>query len=494
MQLKTIYILIVTLSFLLSSDINSDNNTQSKEEKKRWSLFKKKDKSNSVDELVDDENIEEEKSLEESSEEDSKLSKKEKKKAEKKKKKEEKKKKKAEKKKKKAEKKKDKKGLFNFLKKKSDDEESSEEELKEENDLSDSSTDTDSSEGNDSLDESATSSEQDVIDVDTSNNELVQAIIAQNKKIDLLIQHLDPSESIVEDSESDQDSTDMLELLQIVQNKFSEIDLAVSGSDSLFMSISKDMENLQNKIESINIRLETKIQSIEMSSDIYTDELNQRVDSLEENFSSGGSGIQELKDMNKDLILKMLKVDDKYSSEISRLEGKIEELQNGMSNLKEINKDLVVSALTQPKDDVVSKPSSNTKKSSSKISKSIYKKKYDEAYLAYLDANYDKSLSIFQELLNINDANDLTDNCQYWVGEIYYSMKDYNQAIDAFNAVFNYKENNKGAYAYYKLGLCYLNVDNTDKAVESFNKVVSDYSNQSDLVKKSEQFISKYSK
>ena len=493
MQLKTIYILIVTLSFLLSSDINSDNNTQSKEEKKRWSLFKKKDKSNSVDELVDDENIEEEKSSEKSSEEDSKLSKKEKKKAEKKKKKEEKKKKKEEKKKKKEEKKKDKKGLFNFLKKKSDDDKSSEEELKEENDSSNSSTDTDSIEGDDSLDDSATSSERE-IDADTSNNELVQAIIAQNKKIDLLIQHLDPSESIVDDSESDQDSTDMLELLQIVQNKFSEIDLAVSGSDSLFMSISEDMENLQNKIESINIRLETKIQSIEMSSDIYTDELNQRVDSLEENFSSGGSGIQELKDMNKDLILKMLKVDDKYSSEISRLEGKIEELQNGMSNLKEINKDLVVSALTQPKDDVVSKPSSNTKKSSSKISKSIYKKKYDEAYLAYLDANYDKSLSIFQELLNINDTNDLTDNCQYWVGEIYYSMKDYNQAIDAFNAVFNYKENNKGAYAYYKLGLCYLNVGNTDKAVESFNKVVSDYSNQSDLVKKSEQFISKYSK
>ena len=114
--------------------------------------------------------------------------------------------------------------------------------------------------------------------------------------------------------------------------------------------------------------------------------------------------------------------------------------------------------------------------------------------MAYIDANYKKSLSVFQELLDLDDINDLTDNCQYWMGEIYYSMKDYLKAIDAFNDVFNYKDNNKGAYAHYKLGLCYLNIGDTSKAVDSFKKVVSDYNNQSDLVKKSEQFISKYSK
>ena len=67
-------------------------------------------------------------------------------------------------------------------------------------------------------------------------------------------------------------------------------------------------------------------------------------------------------------------------------------------------------------------------------------------------------------------------------------------AIDAFNKVFNYKDNNKGAYAQYKLGLCYLNINNTNKAVDAFKKVISDYNDQAELVKKSEQFISKYSK
>ena len=198
--------------------------------------------------------------------------------------------------------------------------------------------------------------------------------------------------------------------------------------------------------------------------------------------------------MNKDLILKMLKIDDKYSSEISRLENKIINLEGGVSNLKDINKDLVVNALTQPNDKSKSASTNNSIGSSSKISKSIYKKKYDEAYLAYLDANYKKSLTMFEELLDTDNVNDLTDNCQYWVGEIHYSMKDYSKAIEAFKKVFNYEDNNKGAYAHYKLGLCYLNIDDINKALDSFSKVVNDYNDQNDLVQKSKQFINKYSK
>jgi len=501
MQLKTFYILIITLSLLLSNDIDLDNDTQPKEEKKKWSLFKKKNKSNDINDVVEDESDEEtENTSDESSEDNSNLSKKEKKKEEKKKKKEDKKKKKEEKKKKKEEKKKDKKGLFNFLKKKKteDEEDSPGDESKEGNSEEDVPSESDN-EGTDSENNSSDSSTESTDDSGSSlsvssDNELIEAIIEQNKKIDLLISHLDPSNSIVQESIPNQDSTDILELLQIVQNKFNEIDLAATGSDSLFMSISEGMESLQNKIESMNIRLETKIQSIEMSSDIYAEELNGKVDSLEKNFSLDGSGIQELKDMNKDLILKMLKVDDKYSSEITRLENKILEIENGVSSIKEINKDLVVSALTQPKENTIQKTAPNPIKESPEISKSAYKKKYDKAYLAYLDANYDKSLLMFQELLDTNGVNDLTDNCQYWVGEIYYSMKDYSQAINAFNKVFNYDNNNKGAYAHYKLGLSYLNIGDTNKAIESFNSVISDYSNQADLVKKSEEFIRKYSK
>ena len=494
MELKRFYIFIITLSLLMSQDVTKDDTSQTQQEKKWWSLFKKKDRAGDLGDIVEEENEEPiQESLSET-EEEPKVDKKQKKKE----KREERKRKKEEKKEKKEESNKDKKGLFNFLKKKTDKEDTSpdieaEEEL--DFDSKDSSSEVkDEPADTINIDESLEDSNKSV--PSNNENELIQAIIEQNKKIDLLIEHLDPSGSISKEDSSleDSDSTDMLELLQIVQNKFNEIDIAVSGSDSLFINIEEDMKNLQNKIESINIRLETKIQSIEMSASMSETELHQKVDSLKENFSSDGDGIQELKDMNKDLILKMLKIDDKYSSEISRLENKITNLEGGVSNLKEINKDLVVSALTQPNDKSSSKSINNSKKSSSKVSKSIYKKKYDEAYLAYLDANYKRSLLMFEELLDIDNVNDLTDNCQYWVGETYYSMKDYTKAIDAFNKVFDYKDNNKGAYAHYKLGLCYLNLGQTDDAIASFSNVVNDYSDQNDLVQKSKQFINKYSK
>ena len=76
--------------------------------------------------------------------------------------------------------------------------------------------------------------------------------------------------------------------------------------------------------------------------------------------------------------------------------------------------------------------------------------------------------------------------------QIHYSLKNYNKAIESFNNVFAYKNNNKGVYAQYKLGLCYLNIKNTDSAIDAFRKVISNYPNQSDLVRKSQNFIEKY--
>jgi len=489
MQLKFIYILFSLLSLLFSKETVYDTTDTLPEGSGTYAYFNVSTDSEEKDEKKDESDEEEDSD----SEKDSKELEKQKKKEEKRKKKEEKKKAKEEKRKQKEAKKKAK----EEKKKKSKEENSS--------DKSDASSQTDSSVTDEEMpsksqnlskeDNSITNS----IDLSSSGNmenKLLQAIYDQNKKIDLLVQHLSPSESSAIDVSSKDDSMEMLELLQIVQNKFYDIDETITGSDSLFSSLSNELSSLGEKIETINIRLETKIQSLEMSQYILKDETSSRIDSLEMNFSSGGTSIKELEDLNKDLILKMLKIDDKYTSEIERLENKITELDNSISTLKKINKDLVVTALTQPqKEDPVSNDSdsstANTNAPTTELTND-YKKNYNDAYSAYLDANYDRSLSMFEELLERDIVNDLTDNCQYWVGEIHYSTKNYSQAITAFNKVFSYQENNKAAYAQYKLGLCYLNINDTTKAVDAFTKVINQYNSQADLVKKSEQFISKY--
>ena len=340
--------------------------------------------------------------------------------------------------------------------------------------------------------------------INSQNQLLLQTIIDQNKKIDLLISTLSknpqmdqfdstPDSEILKDNDlKSGDSQDMLELLKIVQNKFFEIESMVSGSDSLFTTAHNDIKNMMIKMESMNMRLETKIQSLELSLGLLETDLAVRVDSFEENMSSRDSRIDELESLNKDLVMQMLKLDNKLAAKVIKLENKMLELDSGYSNLKDLNKDLVFNVLNQnsPKENDVEEI--KDEKNSLKISKTEYKKRYDEAYTRYLDGDYNKALSMFGSLIELENINDLTDNCQYWVGEIYYATRDFRNAIDAFDKVFKYEDNNKNSYAQYKLGLCYLNINDNKEAVNAFQKVVDDYPKQSDLVRKSKKFIQKY--
>ena len=69
-------------------------------------------------------------------------------------------------------------------------------------------------------------------------------------------------------------------------------------------------------MESMNMRLETKIQSLELSLGLLEGDLAVRVDSLEKNMSSRDGRIDELEDLNKDLVLQMLRLDNKLVAKV----------------------------------------------------------------------------------------------------------------------------------------------------------------------------------
>ena len=242
----------------------------------------------------------------------------------------------------------------------------------------------------------------------------------------------------------------------------------------------------------MNLRLETKIQSLEFNLSMIENEFDDRVTQLEIDSVTKDAEIQELRSINEDVVLRMLKLDDMINTRMMKLEGKMTELDDGFNELKKLNKDLVLNVVGNTSGGSRFESSEGEAAPPLRISKSEYKKRYDEAYLKYLDGNYSQSMVLFNELLALENINDLTDNCQYWLGEIHYSLKNYNQAINSFNNVFAYKNNNKGVYAQYKLGLSYLRIKDTSNAVDAFRKVIQNYPNQTDLVKKSKGFIEKY--
>jgi len=124
------------------------------------------------------------------------------------------------------------------------------------------------------------------------------------------------------------------------------------------------------------------------------------------------------------------------------------------------------------------------------LSPDIYKIKYQNALQAFDSSRYNDALASFQKLINSNPNNDLADNSQYWIGESYYGLKDYERALLEFEKVFTFPNNNKMDDAQIKLGICYLKLKNLVKAKEEFNRLIQIFPD-SEYIALSNQLISK---
>lgn len=108
-------------------------------------------------------------------------------------------------------------------------------------------------------------------------------------------------------------------------------------------------------------------------------------------------------------------------------------------------------------------------------SKSDFKSKYDYALKQYRAKKYQDAISIFSELLFSDAENALSDNCQYWIGESYYGLRNYNQAITEFEKVFLFPSSNKVDDSQLKLGLCYFRLGDKDQARAEFDRLIANY-------------------
>ena len=114
---------------------------------------------------------------------------------------------------------------------------------------------------------------------------------------------------------------------------------------------------------------------------------------------------------------------------------------------------------------------------------------YQTGLATYQNRDYKQAVATFEDLLLRGENNSYIDNCQYWIGESYYGLGNYNQAVVEFTKVFAFMKSNKSDDAQLKLGLCYWKLGDKDKAREEFQRLMSDYP-QSEYIQKAEQFIS----
>ena len=126
-----------------------------------------------------------------------------------------------------------------------------------------------------------------------------------------------------------------------------------------------------------------------------------------------------------------------------------------------------------------------------KITNAEYQAKYIESLSNYQNGEWNLSLDGFKFLIQADGNNQLADNCQYWIGEIYYSQKDFLRSIKEFEKVFTFPGTNKSDDAQFKLGLCYVNIGQIDKAKQEFENLLEFYPN-SEYYKKGQDYLRQY--
>lgn len=111
---------------------------------------------------------------------------------------------------------------------------------------------------------------------------------------------------------------------------------------------------------------------------------------------------------------------------------------------------------------------------------------YNLAYNDYLDGRYELAIAGFQRFLSDFPNTSLAASAQYWVGESYYSLKDYAKAIQAFESVVNdHPRSDKVAPALFKLGVIAAETGDVRKARTYLKRVIEEFSgsNEAKLAK-----------
>ena len=123
-----------------------------------------------------------------------------------------------------------------------------------------------------------------------------------------------------------------------------------------------------------------------------------------------------------------------------------------------------------------SKTSNSTVSTASKRSTKGYNTKYNDALDTFYAGRYTSAATEFERLLFSNVKHNLSDNCQYFMGECYMAMRNYTRAILEYEKVFSFDSREKADDAQFKIGISFLESGNRKMARSEFDNLLDFYS------------------
>ena len=103
---------------------------------------------------------------------------------------------------------------------------------------------------------------------------------------------------------------------------------------------------------------------------------------------------------------------------------------------------------------------------------------YTNAYRDYVGGNYDLAMTEFTDYLKYFSTTMFAPNAQYYLGDIFYKRKEYDNAIIAFDGVLeHFSDNIKTPDAHLMKGRSLLALGKRDAASREFKEITSRYPN-----------------
>ena len=114
---------------------------------------------------------------------------------------------------------------------------------------------------------------------------------------------------------------------------------------------------------------------------------------------------------------------------------------------------------------------------------------YNAALGEFRRRNFQEAAGQFEAILN-SGTDKLVDNCHNWIGESFYGMKRYDEAIKQFETVLGYTGSGKRPYAQLMIGNSYVALGDKAAAKDAYSKLVSTYPSSA-LVEKAKGKLSR---
>ncbi len=268
------------------------------------------------------------------------------------------------------------------------------------------------------------------------------------------------------------------------QAEIAELKATITAMDSQMLNYETQLAEKDKELARTQPKISpTDPDIINLRGNIYV--LSREIDSLKK-------GMKNLKALNDSLETKVLDLDSgtapkpTVSTMKIKMQTKVSETESATVETVESKTSVFEESAPPPMEHatIVPAPTSLGFKL-----KADYRKAYNHALNLYFQKDFHGAIESFKVLIDREPQGAYADNSQYWIGECFYSLEDYGQAIEEFQKVFQFPENNKSDHALFKIAISYQQMGDGQRARANMNRFILDYP-ESELVEQAHEFLS----